>query len=60
MRLTGESGSPSLDIVNRDPVLHNIHSYELIDRSRRTLNGGADHHKRVGFGAAHPDARQDR
>ena len=27
----------SLEIVNSDPVLHNIHSYELIGRSRRTL-----------------------
>ena len=37
----------SLEIVNSDPVLHNIHSYELIGRSRRTLfnfgqPGGAD------------------
>lgn len=27
----------ALEIVNSDPVLHNIHSYELIGRSRRTL-----------------------
>ena len=26
-----------LNIVNSDPVLHNIHSYELIGRARRTL-----------------------
>jgi hypothetical protein len=26
-----------LEIINRDPLLHNIHSYELIGRARRTL-----------------------
>lgn len=26
-----------LNIINSDPVLHNIHSYELIGRARRTL-----------------------
>ena len=30
------SGS-DLDIINSDPVLHNIHTYELIGRARRTL-----------------------
>lgn len=27
----------NVDIVNSDPVLHNIHTYELIGRARRTL-----------------------
>jgi hypothetical protein len=27
----------NLDIVNSDPVLHNVHAYELMDASARTL-----------------------